>query len=236
MKKLLVISILAAMLLSVCSCSKSKTDADKTTAETTKANTILITAGDEVPLPTSIAYSEIQTLIDSVKAEYATAYEMTLSDGTIVSAVVKDPALTVEMVTGGMATAEQMDAYVTYLANIRRIVCDRLMSYFPDENKFIPDEKLSKIEEFLFLDPISDGFFSAKAAFAKVSSTSGVATDYIIIQNSTAYYCNSETDEATIICPNNTENELLVAVLQNLDPGAVTTESATAITEITVVS
>lgn len=225
MKKIIAMSLIAAAVLSFAACSDDKT-APAETETKAAVSTIFITASDPEPSPVSISMEEINDLIDSVKKEYADVTQMTLlEDGSVISAEVKDPGITLDNVTSGTATAEQMNAYITYIANIRRIVCDRLVSYFPEENKVVINDSDDATKDFLFLDPVSDEFESASDAFAKISSTNTngkIVTDYIIVQNSTALLFDSETNAPMLLCPSEDENALLTAVVQKLDPGALT--------------
>jgi len=157
----------------------------------------------------------VEALIESVKAEYNTKDIITLSDGTEISTAIKDPAITAEGVIGGTVTDEQKNAYVKYMGNIRRIVCDRLVSYFPEENKMTVDGESGATGIFMFPDPLSAGFVSAEAAFAKISYSKGVPVEYIMVQGNTAYHGDPKTDAVVLLCPDPTENEILTAIMQS---------------------
>ncbi len=219
MKKTVAMLLIAASVLSVTACSDEKNDSDK--SQTKPENTFFISASDPDLLPTAIKLEDIEALISSVKEEYAEAKEITLSDGTKVSAEAKDPVITKESVKSGNATDEQMRAYLSYIGNIRRIVCDRIVEYFPDGNKVVYDENAVLKKYALFLDPMTDGFGSAKEAFARVTGSTKIVTDYLYVDNSYIMLYDKDEKAPTLFFPSNDENDLLIAVTQKLDPGAL---------------
>lgn len=218
MKKIIAVSILAAMLLSAVSCSYNKNGPSDTNAVTTA------TTDEPAAKPTPITVDEVKDFIASVKEEYATATEFTLADGTVISAEVKDPGITAESVSSGEATMDQMTAYATYMANIRQIVCDKLPAFFPEENKVIFSENTDIDADFLFLDPVSDGYDTSGEAFAEMASEDredDVVTDYIVIQDNMVVLLDADTNSSSVICPTEEDNNILIAILKRVDPEAI---------------
>ncbi len=203
-----------AVLLSSSACSGNKAGEKADTSVGTTAESTPVT-NPGVKLPQVIDIADVRTLISSVKAEYNANATVTLSDGTVISTAVKDPDITAAGVADGTVTDEQKNAYVKYVANIRAIVCDRIAAYFPEENKASTEGSSGNVGIFMFLDPVSEGFSSAEAALGKLSYSKGIPMDYILIEKNTAYFCNSDTGAAELLCPNPTENEILMAIMQS---------------------
>ena len=208
MKKIITMLLAAASIFSFAACS----DEENKKTDSTETQT---TAKEEVK-PQSIKADDINAFIDGVKEEYAKSSEMTLSDGTVISTVAKDPALTKEAVEDGSATVEQMVALMNYYANIRRIVCDRLVSFFPEENTFTLIEKDDTTIPVYFLDPVADGLSSAAAAFEKTGKEGAVVTDYMVIESNCVILYSKETNKSDLFFPSTAENDLLTAAMQKL--------------------
>lgn len=208
MKKLIAISVLAAMLCVFAACDGRGGEVKDTSSPvSTSAQT-----KEPAAKPAVISIDQVKSVIESAKEEYASAAEVTLSDGKVISAETKNPGITAESVASGEATAEQIKAYAVYMANIRQVVCDRLISFFPNENKLDFTENPDIGSVLLFLDPVSDGFDSAGDALMKMAENKAQVTDYISVKGGSAVFFDAETEKSEMICPNAEENGILTAI------------------------
>lgn len=228
MKKIITLIILGAMLSSASACEKNDADPKETVVTTTAA----VTENNE-NAPTVITVEEVKAAIDAAKKEYAEADEVKLSDGTVMSAKLKDPGITVETIADGTATDEQMANYAMYLVNIRKLVCDRLINAFPAGNTvvFSTSKEDMGIGDFIFLDPVSAGYDSAGKLLADISDkdkngTKDIDVDYVYIRNSVVALFNGDNGDVTLLCPSDEENALLAAITAKLNPDMLT-EKAT---------
>lgn len=224
MKKLIAISLSAVMFISATACSADGGESDATTDGGTAVST---TEESRAPMETvhistvidTVTLDEVTELISTVKSEYAASEVMKLSDGSEVSAEVKCPDITEEDVASGAATKKQMQDYMVYMSNIRTVVCDRLCEYFPEDNKVITDG--SGTADYLFLDPLKDGFINANQAFSAMIGTSlssAAQADYILVVNGSAAYFKAGTTDNMLLCPSTEENQILMAIRNRLDP------------------
>lgn len=204
MKKIITAALALAMLLSASACAKNDGKGTETTAVTTDPNAYV-----------SLTADGINGIIDTVKKEYAVADEVKLSDGTVVSAKHKDPSITIDDVKNGTATKEQKNAYVNYMANIRRIVFDRLSNMYGDRNVFTLETEDGKTEYFIFLDPVADGYANAEAAVAAMTKVSGkTVTDYIYLDEKMVLFFEKGNEEANYLCPTKEENALIAEIMK----------------------
>lgn len=224
MKKLIVISLSAVMLISATACSADVGEPDapsdgSTAVSTTEESRAPVETAHISAIVETVTLDEVTELISTVRSEYEASEVMKLSDGSEVSAEVKCPDITEEDVTSGTATKKQMQDYMVYMSNIRTVVCDRLCEYFPEDNKVITDG--SGTADYLFLDPLKDGFVNADQAFSAMIGTtlSGTAqTDYILVVNGSVAYFKADTTDNTLLCPSAEENQILMAIRNRLDP------------------
>lgn len=234
MKKIITLAILAAMLLSFAACNDNKNEPVQTTEQTTTA----AVTEDPATVPTVITVDDVKAVIDAAKQEYAAAAEVELSDGTVMSAELKDPGITVGSIDDGTATEEQMANYAMYLVNIRRLVCDRLITAFPAGNTviFSKSQTNTEVGDFIFLDPVAAGYDSAGTLFAEMIGEDGktdIGADYVYIQNSVVALFDGETEEVTLLCPTDEENAVLAAIAAKLNPDMLTEQvtETSAVTE-----
>lgn len=230
MKKIISFMILAAMLASASACEKNDAD-PKETATTTAAVT-----EDSKNAPEVISVDDIKAVIDAAKQEYAENAEVELSDGTVMSAKLKDPGITVDSIADGTATEEQMANYAMYLVNIRRLACDRLINAFSAGNTviFSTSESTADIGDFIFLDPKSAGYDSAGKLIADMVGEDGktdIGADYVYIQNSVVALFNGKDGETTLLCPTDEENAILAAIAAKLNPDMLTEKVTETVTE-----
>ena len=211
MKRILTIAVLAAVLLT-CACSDG-----------TKKPAVTQTTATEAPVAKAPALTldDVNGVIDSVKAEYAEKAELKLSDGTVIVTEPKVPDITLETIQNGTATREQMLDYTKYIANIRRLACDRLASAFPDGNtvKLGKDDNGKELGTYIILDPVSAGFNNAVEVMYSLGSVTGnedIGADIVIIHSNNVTYFNNSTKETKILCPSVTENEILAAIAKNI--------------------
>lgn len=216
MKKIIAVSVLAAMLCTFSACGKNNSGINDTA---TSENTSVQTDEPEAK-PASISIDQVKSIIEFAKEEYASSAEVTLSDGKVISAEIKNPGITAESVTSGEAATEQLSAYTVYMANIRQIVCDRLISFFPSENKLDFTENPDIGSVLLFLDPVSDGFDSTGDALMKMAEDKAQVTDYINVKGGSAVFFDAETENSEMLCPNAEENGILTAIANSLDSGS----------------
>ncbi|MBQ7828371.1 MAG: hypothetical protein IJ386_08930 [Clostridia bacterium] len=224
MKKIITLIIIAAMLASASACEKDEPDFKETV---TVINTTAAVTEDSANAPTVITVEDIKAVIDAAKKEYAESAEVKLSDGTVMSAELKDPGITVESITDGTATEEQMGNYAMYLVNIRKLACDRLITAFPAGNTvvFSNAESTSDLGDFIFLDPKSEGYDNAMSILMDLSDkdkADSVTADYVYIQNNVVALFDGKTEETTLLCPTDDENAILAAIAAKLNPDMLT--------------
>ncbi len=224
MKKILILAIAAAMLLSVPSCDNKEPDTKETTVQETVSESVGQTTAAETEEPHKMAVkielADIENVIHITKVEYNTASQVILSDGTSIATGSKDAGLTPESVKNGTATEAEMAAYANYMANIRLIVRDRLIELYKGDNLFEIEFEDGQSTGFLFLDPVSDGFTDAGDAYMTMMNITdsdvsdeydfNVPSDVVIISDSSIiYYAKDNAEEPVLLCPTVTENIIL---------------------------
>lgn len=221
MKKLIIAALVCGMVLSVGACNKSDSDAEVTTVATTVAVT-----DDPKNAAMVITLDDIQKVIDKAAKDYEEISEVKLVDGTVMKTEPKNPGITLEDVNSGVATYEQMSGYSMYLANLRRLVATRLVTDFPAGNTVILSTGSDKeAGDFLILDPVGAGYKNAALLFSEMLDTEseeGIDADYVYINNGVSALFDGKTEEITLLCPNDKENELLMAITAKLNPDLLT--------------
>lgn len=211
MKKILTITILAAILMSS-ACAKDMPKPDETQTTVTQAPVVKAPA---------LTIDDINGIIDSVKKEYAESSEMKLSDGTVITTEPKMPVITAEAVTNGAVSKEQMSDYTKYMSNIRILACDKLSgAYLKEGNtiQFGKNENGEDMGSYIFLDPVKAGYNNAVEIFESVNTVLGnkdIAIDVIIVRNNMVSYMNNATQKTLLLCPSVEENAILTAISES---------------------
>lgn len=229
MKKILALTFAAILALSVTACNEDNPAEEGTGNVEYRPSTGSTTAETMPPeIPVAITLDQVNEVIAKAKADYAAADELTLSDGTVLSAVHKDPGITKDQVNSGEATREQMVQFAEYIRAIRTLSVDRLKSYFPKANCYLSSS--GKYYDYLFLDPAGAGFIDGDAVFAKMleASTTDYIADAVVIIDDSAVFMDAETDESTLLCPTDEENDILSAVVLRMYPPETAESTETA--------